>query len=53
MKEFQGRYYVFHLAALADIVPSIQNPIEYFESNVKSTLNLLESCRKGKILKFL
>ena len=53
MEEFQGRYYVFHLAALADIVPSIQNPIEYFESNVKSTLNLLESCRKGKILKFL
>ncbi len=53
MKEFQGRYYVFHLAALADIVPSIQNPTEYFESNVKSTLNLLESCRKGKILKFL
>ena len=26
--------YVFHLAALADIVPSIQNPHKYFKSNV-------------------
>ena len=27
--------WVFHLAALADIVPSITNPISYFESNVR------------------
>ncbi len=53
IKEFKGKYYVFHLAALADIVPSIQNPTEYFNSNVQGTLNLLEACRNGKILKFL
>ena len=53
INEFKGKYYVFHLAALADIVPSIQNPTEYFNSNVQSTLNLLQACRKGKILKFL
>ena len=53
IEEFKGRYYVFHLAALADIVPSIQNPTEYFNSNVKGTLNLLEACRKGRILKLL
>ena len=53
MHEFKGKYYVFHLAALADIVPSIQNPIKYFDSNVKGTLNILEACRKGNILKFL
>ena len=52
-KEFSGKYYVIHLAALADIVPSIQDPKKYFESNVSSTLNLLEASKKGKILKFV
>ena len=42
MEEFKGQYYVFHLAALADIVPSIQSPKKYFESNVTGTLNVLE-----------
>ena len=31
---------VYHLAALADIVPSIKNPDVYFNSNVNSTFNL-------------
>jgi len=53
MNEFIGKYYVFHLAALADIVPSIQNPVKYFDSNVNGTLNVLEACKKGKTLKFL
>lgn len=53
MKEFKGDCYVFHLAALADIVPSIQNPTEYFNSNVRGTLNVLEACRNSKVLKFL
>ena len=34
---------VYHLAALADIVPSIKNPDTYFHSNVNSTFNLVES----------
>ncbi len=37
--------YVFHLGALAAIVPSIQNPVAYFDANVKGTLQLLEMCR--------
>lgn len=53
MKEFNGKYYVIHLAALADIVPSIQNPKKYFDSNVGATLNVLEACKNGKILKFI
>ena len=44
---------VFHLAALSDIVPSIENPEEYFNSNVKGTLNLIESCRKYNIKKLI
>jgi len=51
--EFKGKCYIFHLAALADIVPSMQNPEKYFNSNVKGTLNLLEACRKTKVLKLL
>jgi UDP-glucose 4-epimerase len=44
---------VVHLAALADIVPSIENPKSYYESNVQGTFNLLEECRRSKIKKFI
>lgn len=36
---------IIHLAALADIVPSIESPRNYFEANVLATLNLLEEVR--------
>jgi UDP-glucose 4-epimerase len=36
---------VFHLAALADIVPSIVNPKKYCESNIYGTINILEAMR--------
>ncbi len=52
-KEFKGKCYIFHFAALADIVPSIQNPEKYYNSNVNGTLNLLQACRNAKVLKFL
>jgi UDP-glucose 4-epimerase len=45
--------WVFHLAGLADIVPSIENPEKYFNSNVVGTLNILEKSRKAKIKKFI
>ena len=53
IKEFKGKCYVFHLAALADIVPSIQNPEKYFQSNVEGTLNILEACKNAKVLKLV
>ena len=53
MNEFKDNCYVFHLAALADIVPSIQNPIKYYNSNVNATLNVLEACRRIKVTKFI
>ncbi len=37
IKEFNKVDWVFHLASLADIVPSIQNPEGYFQSNVDAT----------------
>ena len=42
-----------HLAALADIVPSIQLPVKYYQSNVTGTLNLLEGLRNSKLRKIV
>ncbi|PKM77875.1 MAG: NAD-dependent dehydratase [Firmicutes bacterium HGW-Firmicutes-15] len=51
---FKGVDWVFHLAALADIVPSIEKPEEYFHSNVDGTLAILEAVRQnGGVKKFL
>lgn len=52
-KIFLKADFVFHLAALADIVPSIEEPREYFNSNVVGTFNVLEACRQNKKIKFL
>ncbi len=50
---FEGIDWVFHLAALADIVPSIENPREYFEVNVDGTFNVLECAKKANIHRLL
>lgn len=47
------RTHVFHLAALADIVPSINSPMAYFASNVTGTATLVESARKAGVEKFI
>lgn len=39
--------YVFHLAALADIVPSIVNPLSYHRANVDGTISVLEAVRQA------
>jgi len=44
---------VFHLAALADIVPSIQYPKKYYESNVNGTYNVMDACKKFKVKKLI
>ena len=49
----KDKKWVFHLAALADIVPSIQNPEQYFKANVTGTLNLLQACANQNISKFI
>jgi UDP-glucose 4-epimerase len=50
---FENKDYVFHLAALADIVPSIENPDNYYQSNVNGTFKVLEACRKHKLKKIV
>lgn len=48
---FKDVHYVFHYAALADIVPSINNPIKYHKANVDGTINVLQASKKSKKLK--
>src|SRR5215469_16819624 len=50
---FDGVERVFHLAARADIVPSIQQPEAYFRANVDGTFNVLEAARARGIARFL
>ena len=50
---FKGADRVFHLAALADIVPSIENPDYYYQSNVNGTFNVLQACRKYGVNKVI
>jgi UDP-glucose 4-epimerase len=42
---FKGIDHVFHLGALADIVPSIVNPLGYYRSNVDGTFSIAEASR--------
>ncbi len=42
---FSGVHWVFHLAGLADIVPSIEMPVQYYSTNVTGTFNVLECAR--------
>jgi len=50
---FDSVNWVFHLAALADIVPSIKQPLEYYRSNVDGTVNVLEAARRAEVERFI
>lgn len=49
----QGTDWVFHLAALADIVPSIVKPLEYYQANVAGTATVVEAARQAGVQRFL
>lgn len=50
---FEGIDHVFHLGALADIVPSIVNPQAYFRTNVDGTFSVLEASRIAGVKKIV
>ncbi len=52
-KACEGVERVFHLAARADIVPSIENPLEYYRANVDGTFSTLEAARAHQVKKFI
>lgn len=50
---FSGIDWVFHLASLADIVPSIQQPVPYHRANVDGTVSVLEASRAAGVKRFV
>jgi UDP-glucose 4-epimerase len=52
-QKFNNIDVIFHLAALADIVPSIENPDSYFASNVIGTFNVLQIGRRLGVSKIV
>ena len=53
MELINGAERVFHLAAMADIVPSIQNSEQYFRANVDGTFAVLEAARAAGVKKLV
>jgi UDP-glucose 4-epimerase len=49
----RGAEWVFHLAALADIVPSIKRPLEHHRTNVDGTVNVLEAARTAGVARLV
>jgi len=52
-KHFQGQDYVFHLAALSRVYPSIEDPLLANENNIKGTLNVLLASKKAQVKKVI
>ncbi len=48
-KMFTDAKLVIHYAGIGDIVPSIDNPIEYMSVNVQGTVKVLECARAAKV----
>ena len=50
---FAGADYILHFAGIGDIVPSIEQPIEYMDTNVQGTVRVLECARHARVRKFV
>ncbi len=44
---------VVHLAAISDIVPSIEMPTDYIETNFNGTLNILDAMKKNNVKRII
>ena len=45
---FRGANYVLHFAGIGDIVPSIERPTEYMDTNIQGTVHVLEAARHAR-----
>lgn len=44
---------VLHFAGIGDIVPSIENPVDYMSTNVQGTVRVLEAARAARVEKLV
>src|SRR6266704_1799043 len=49
----RGAKLIFHFAGIGDIVPSIEHPTEYMETNVQGTVRVLECARRAGVEKLV
>ena len=51
---FADATHVFHFAGIGDLVPSIEQPLEYMSVNIQGTVHMLECARQaGSVQKFV
>jgi UDP-glucose 4-epimerase len=50
---FADAQQVFHFAGIGDIVPSIERPTDYMDTNVQGTVRVLEAARAAKVEKLI
>ncbi|MCP5081959.1 MAG: NAD-dependent epimerase/dehydratase family protein [Alphaproteobacteria bacterium] len=50
---FRDVNYIIHFAGIGDIVPSIEQPIDYMSVNVQGTVRVLEGARAANVEKFV
>jgi UDP-glucose 4-epimerase len=50
---FEGVDVVFHLAGLADIVPSVSRPLHYHRANVEGTVAVVEAARRARVARLV
>jgi UDP-glucose 4-epimerase len=50
---FRSARHVLHFAGIGDIVPSIEQPIEYMDTNIQGTVRVLECARHARVAKFV
>jgi len=53
IRYFKSVDVVFHIAGLADIVPSIVSPIDYYRANVSGTMAVVEASRLAGVKKLI
>ena len=50
---FKDAQYVFHFAGIGDLVPSIEQPVDYISVNTMGTVRVLEAARHAQVRKFV
>ncbi|MCK6449840.1 MAG: GDP-mannose 4,6-dehydratase [Alphaproteobacteria bacterium] len=50
---FRDARYVFHFAGIGDIVPSIERPTDYMDTNIQGTVRVLECARAAAAAKLV